>query len=621
MTTRVLVVSERTDRTGAPIQLATVLDGIAEYLDAEFTILAGSDVGSRSAFARLGMPVVTELKLGRGLRRLSVRVPMSLRPMLRHARSMLSRVRIAWPDVVYVNSLLSTGLAEPFASVPTIVHVHELGTFADASGVAGRALVCRADAVIVPSEPVCTWVKNAGADPARIHVIPGSVPASAFEAPEPGMVDALRSRLGIADEDFVVSSIGWFGAMKGSDRFLDVAELIRDRSSDSHPVRFLWVGGDDTTGAGQEFARTVRTRALDKVVTTLRVLPDLRALYALSDVVMIASREESMSLVALEAAAQGRTVVAFPGAGGPDELVREGVVTSSADATVGAMANLVEETLRSPRDAAASDAIVARVRDLHRADRVQTATATVIRSVIDASPGHARRNRVHPMDLLRPGSELRTHLRHRYPRAHDVAVWPLRYAHHRKWRRIRRETWAADRAVLETEILPALAADPAAAPVLFVGVGWYTADYPALFPAAAFVTVDIDPSVARFGAADHRVLDLREVPAQFDAGTFGSVVCNGVFGHGLDEMDAVVSAFRAMHTVMRPGATLVVGWNDTEPFRPPALEALAAQAGFVPATGAGLQAWRTPIDSPTRHVYDVYRASDAAASATTNSAS
>ncbi len=63
-----------------------------------------------------------------------------------------------------------------------------------------------------------------------------------------------------------------------------------------------------------------------------------------------------------------------------------------------------------------------------------------------------------------------------------------------------------DRRTLET-ILRYYAREPSDAPVLFVGCAWYTRRYARLFSDDAYITLDVDPAKARFGArASHRCL-------------------------------------------------------------------------------------------------------------------
>lgn len=321
---RLLAVSHRMDRTGAPIQLASLLDGVSEELRAEIVLLQGGPGPVSETVAASVRSVVQPAPWSRWLVALAHRAPGRVGAPLWSLWRSLVRARVGPVQVVYVNSLVSHRLADPFRDLPTVVHVHEMGDLADSFGEAGRDLVRRAARVLVPSSVVADWVRQQNVEPARIQVLPGAVPGDAFVPPSADAIAEWRAILGLRSDELVVSTVGWIGALKGSDRFLRVAELLRDQLDVR--VRFVWIGGGSGSGAERRFLEDRSSRDLDEQVSVLGAVADLRALYALSDVVLVASRSESLSLVALESAAQGTPVVCFPGAGGPDELADEGVV-------------------------------------------------------------------------------------------------------------------------------------------------------------------------------------------------------------------------------------------------------------------------------------------------------
>ena len=165
-----------------------------------------------------------------------------------------------------------------------------------------------------------------------------------------------------------------------------------------------------------------------------------------------------------------------------------------------------------------------------------------------------------------------------------------------------------DRVLLEQRVLPAYAADPSLRSLLFVGCEWYTREYAALFEPTSerFRTIDIDATKARHGHLGHIVAPLQEVASHVDEASVDVVVCNGVYGFGIDTRFELRRAFVAMHTILRPGGTLLLGWNDV-----PVLAlfdpcALALEAGFERAESGVLGAWRVRTETPTRHTFDCY---------------
>src|SRR5690349_9039381 len=115
---------------------------------------------------------------------------------------------------------------------------------------------------------------------------------------------------------------------------------------------------------------------------------------------------------------------------------------------------------------------------------------------------------------------------------HEVAsVFP--------WRLVQAQRLLHDRFLLEQVIFPALEGDPIVSRVLFVGCDRSTASYPALFSDTEFITIDSNPSKARYGARRHVTDRLANLRAHFAERALDAVVCNGVFGWGLDQADEI----------------------------------------------------------------------------------
>ena len=161
-----------------------------------------------------------------------------------------------------------------------------------------------------------------------------------------------------------------------------------------------------------------------------------------------------------------------------------------------------------------------------------------------------------------------------------------------------------DRVALVREMLPVFA--NLGGDILWVGVRPYTRGYPAMMErrGATCWTTDINPKNARFGQRGRHVTgDLTKVDQDFAAGRFSAVLCNGVFGFGLDEPGGQHAAFAAMAKVLRPGGWLLLGWNTDRT--------------ADPLDGEGWKGWfeRAGLDSlparrrieGTTHVYDLLR--------------
>jgi SAM-dependent methyltransferase len=160
-----------------------------------------------------------------------------------------------------------------------------------------------------------------------------------------------------------------------------------------------------------------------------------------------------------------------------------------------------------------------------------------------------------------------------------------------------------DREVLEREILPYFASHDEFIRVLFVGCDWYTRRYERLFAGKDYMTIEVDVSRRPFGAKRHIVASLADIGEHVSPETLDLVLCNGVFGWGLDTPNEASRAFAACATCLRPGGVLMLGWDDVaehRPFDPLSLSALRA-----------LHPWQfPPFESSRRtvgtHVYDFF---------------
>jgi hypothetical protein len=83
------------------------------------------------------------------------------------------------------------------------------------------------------------------------------------------------------------------------------------------------------------------------------------------------------------------------------------------------------------------------------------------------------------------------------------------------------------------------------------------------------------------------------------------VVCNGVYGYGLNDAGDLRRAGDGFHAVLRPGGLLIFGWNNVPAHDPLGLASRAGVfGGFVPARSAPFGDWRHEVPSRNRHTYE-----------------
>jgi SAM-dependent methyltransferase len=165
-----------------------------------------------------------------------------------------------------------------------------------------------------------------------------------------------------------------------------------------------------------------------------------------------------------------------------------------------------------------------------------------------------------------------------------------------------------DRRVLEQIILPYYAQAPRFKTILFVGCGPYTVRYrQTFFPTADYWTVDACAETRRYGANRHVVAPLEQLSRHFPERFFDLIVCNGVYGWGLDTLAQCEAAFSQCFTCGKENGHLVFGWDDLPERTPVPLDQVASLRRFSMHLFSPLGTWRYVTDTPYRHTYDFYR--------------
>lgn len=166
-----------------------------------------------------------------------------------------------------------------------------------------------------------------------------------------------------------------------------------------------------------------------------------------------------------------------------------------------------------------------------------------------------------------------------------------------------------DRAVLTEILFPALAdagAFARGAQVLWIGCRGYTAKYYRRIErdGAACWTIDLDPAVSRWGRKGRHIIgNMLDLGGLFPSVKFDAVLCNGVFGFGVNAIEDQIRACSAMASVTTERGWLLLGWNLGR--IPDPVEGNIATRCFEPETLPGF-GMRRPVAGCT-HVYDVLR--------------
>lgn len=179
-----------------------------------------------------------------------------------------------------------------------------------------RRLLARATIIAVSKSVRRTVVESLGASPDQVVTIPNWIDLERATAPRERAVE--RHKYGITRR-VAIALIGQITPLKGQEEFLSaIAKVLATRAD----VEFLLVGEDREPGAPFEtrLRRRIAELGIGSAVRFLGYQQDLLGLLAAVDAVAVPSWNEAFSLVAVEALAAGRPVVAS-NVGGLAEIV------------------------------------------------------------------------------------------------------------------------------------------------------------------------------------------------------------------------------------------------------------------------------------------------------------
>ena len=163
-----------------------------------------------------------------------------------------------------------------------------------------------------------------------------------------------------------------------------------------------------------------------------------------------------------------------------------------------------------------------------------------------------------------------------------------------------------DRRVLDKIIFPYFVQDHAVSKILFIGCKWYTSRYNEIFQHKDYWTLEINPSRSKYGAENHIAASIEDVPLYFDENELDLIICNGVFGWGLNAKSCVERAFQNCFGCLREGGVFVLGWNDVPKRRPFPLKDCHALRVFNHYVFPPLSTSEYLTKTRNRHTYNFY---------------
>ena len=124
---------------------------------------------------------------------------------------------------------------------------------------------------------------------------------------------------GIPEDSLIVMCCGWLSWQKGIDYFIQIAKSLAEEVEKIH---FVWVGGLGKEDAGYKKLKfDIDKLNLSQRVSIITSKTNGIDYISSADIFLMLSREESFSLVSVEAGLAKKPVLCFENTGGPNEIV------------------------------------------------------------------------------------------------------------------------------------------------------------------------------------------------------------------------------------------------------------------------------------------------------------
>lgn len=323
----ILFISTDATRTGTPVLLLNILRRVRTHSNIKFILVLQEDGELLSEFRELGEVFIWPDFLGLALKLPSNKLWLKiLKGILLFGRGLVHlffilklkskySVQLIFSNTARNGDILSV-LRKKFP-VKIISYIHEGARIMDSynsSGAVQNSLMT-SDLILCVSETVKNTILNKFNFAKEIMVIPGGIDIN-YNFPKDSR--ALLRNEGIPDDRIILMSCGWMDWHKGIDLFILLATYLCNKNEKIH---FVWIGGETKDRGYQQMKFEIEKLNLSDRINLITSKPDAQAYIGCADIFLQLSREESFSLVTLEAGLAGKPILCFDKSGGPQEIV------------------------------------------------------------------------------------------------------------------------------------------------------------------------------------------------------------------------------------------------------------------------------------------------------------
>lgn len=311
----VIVVVHETSRTGAPVLGWNIASELARRYNVFSVLLRDGDL--TPAFEAVSCETLGPFD---GWQTHPLDIEFALTPWLADRRF----------KYALVNSIESRSVLAALAShgVPSTLLVHEYGTYVWPASALRQALDTATE-VVFPAASVArsSLEVHPPLQQRGYHIAAqgmSRLPASPSEE-TPALNEQLQTlQRQHAEGIFLVTGAGSVNLRKGVDIFLAVAADVK-RIAPDRAIHFLWIGDGykptEDMGYSIYLKEQLARSGVQADVTLMNAIPDLEAVYAMTDAFLLTSRLDPLPNVSIDAVRRGIPVICFQEASGMADLL------------------------------------------------------------------------------------------------------------------------------------------------------------------------------------------------------------------------------------------------------------------------------------------------------------
>jgi glycosyltransferase involved in cell wall biosynthesis len=280
-------------------------------------------------------------------------LPLEIRPLgrlpdlgwLRELRQLVRAYKVTAIHAHEFAMNIRAAMLAKYLGLPSVATVHGKGYYTDklSRRLAYRGASWMSNIVAVSEDIRNQLVNLVGISPHRVSMIPNGVDTERFRF-DAEKRSAIRSQLGVGLDQLLIGSIGSYYPVKGH-KFL--VEAMKRVVVNGRTVKLVMAGQGPLAG---ELREQVNENNLKENVQIVGYIDDTPGLLSALDIFVMPSLSEGLPLALLEAAANGRCIVASK-VGGIPEIITDnenGILVSpgDVDALAGALARALNEPER-----------------------------------------------------------------------------------------------------------------------------------------------------------------------------------------------------------------------------------------------------------------------------------